>query len=873
MEKEIFDKKDLSPMMLHYVELKEKYQDVVILYRLGDFYELFFDDAIKCSKTLGLTLTYKNCGNNKKAPMCGIPQKSLDIYVAKLIELDEKVAVCEQLTEANNKEIVERDIVRIITPGTVVDSDIIDENQNIYIASIYYNTKSVGISYADISTGEFIVTEFINDSNLEESINNYLAMVSPKEIICNSEGVFLQNKLSCIRAKFIPQFTTFDIQLPLDKLEIFNYLSKQFEFKKQRDCECFNNDLALKSSYQLLKYINQTQKRHLTHINKLKYLNTNNFMQFDANTRLNLELIYSIKDRKKKNSLYWLLDKTKTSMGSRLLRSYIEKPLYDEKLINYRLDAVNDLYKNIISRQNIRESLSTIYDLERLCGRISYGNLTPKDCVALKYSLKNLPNIKNELSKYSSKMLKDVQNQISNFEDLYLLLDKAIDEDKATNNLKDSGFIKKGYNLELDNSVDIATNGVSLISALEARERDRTGIKGLKIKYNKVFGYFIEVLNSQNAGVPYDYIRRQTISNAERFVTEELKQLEYKILNANDDIIKLENSLFKELREILLNHLPELQNAAQALCNLDVIASFATVSAENNYVKPIINNQINSIEIVDGRHPVVEALVSDSEFVPNSTFLNMSDSRTMIITGPNMAGKSTYMRQVALITIMAHIGCFVPATSAKIALTDRIFTRIGANDDLSFGQSTFMVEMNEVSNILNNATNNSLVILDEVGRGTSTFDGLSIAWSVIEYISKHLNMKTLFATHFHELTDLETKLDGIKNYKISVKEFDGNVIFLRKIVRGSANKSFGIEVASLANLPKEVIDRAQEILVALESNELKTEVNIEQSKQPDNNKKYKKLYEILSDLNINNLTPLGAFDILIELFNIIKKDN
>ncbi len=872
------DKNDKSPMMMHYLSLKDKYPDAVILYRLGDFYEMFDDDAEKCSRILGLTLTARNNGTDTKSKMCGIPQKALDVYIAKLIDAGEKVAVCEQLTEPEKGTIVQRDVVRVITPGTVVDSDILDDKSNVYIASIFVSKNDVGISYSDISTGEFVTTEFLGCDNLSQTINDYLAMFMPKEVICNKEALSLQYEMPAVKAQLIPDFTYYDISIPSEKSEIFKEISNQFGFQKIKDCECYNNDFALKSTYFLLKYITQTQKRHLTHIHQLKYLNTNSFMQLDSNSRLNLELVSSIKDRKKRNSLYWLLDKTKTCMGSRTLRSYIEKPLFNDKMINYRLNAVGELFKNIITRENIRDLLSSVYDLERLCGRISYGSLTPKDCVSLRESLKNLSNIKNELSKFSSKMLCDINSDIYNFDNIYDMLIRSINQETATNNLKDNGFILKGFNAELDSYLNISSSSTSTITELEVKERNETKIKNLHISYNKVFGYFIEVPKSQAENVPYNYIRKQTLANSERYVTIELKELEDKILNANDRIVNLEKSIFKDIKEVLFNNLSELQSTAKALCNLDAICSLATVASEKNYCKPIINSNVDRIEIIDGRHPIVEVLNKNEDFVPNDTILNNTDCKTMIITGPNMAGKSTYMRQVALIIIMAHIGSFVPATSAKICLTDRIFTRIGANDDLAFGQSTFMVEMNEVSNILSHATNKSFVILDEVGRGTSTFDGLSIAWSVLEYINNNLNVKTLFATHFHELTELESKLDGIKNYRVSVKEYNNSVIFLRKIVRGSANRSFGIEVASLANLPEEVISRAKEILSILESNDLVTEKQIECNEDNQNAtnaknlKRYNQLYEILSDINVNNLTPLNAFDTIIELTKIIGKN-
>ncbi|MGN0961465.1 MAG: DNA mismatch repair protein MutS, partial [Christensenellales bacterium] len=604
------------------------------------------------------------------------------------------------------------------------------------------------------------------------------------------------------------------------------------------------------------------------------------YMQIDANTRKNLELTETMRDRKKRGSLYWVLNKTKTSMGARLLKTYIDQPLYNDKLINLRLNAVEELCKNIVARGKLSDILYDIYDIERLCGRVSYNNLLNSDCILLKNSLALIPELKEILSQFKATNLIKIAGNLKNFTDIVDLLDRSIvDKNNIVKPNKDGDIIKYGYNKELDEYIDISKTGKIWISELEANEKEKTGIKNLKISYNKVFGYYIEVPNSQSSLVPYNYIRRQTVSNSERYVTDELKVIEEKIVNADGNKDILEKKLFADIREKLLTRIEDIKLTAKAVAELDVLLSFANVALENNYCKPLVSKNYNCIEIIGGRHPVVELINKSEEFISNDTILNSTDSRTMIITGPNMAGKSTYMRQVALITLMAHIGSFVPATSAKIGLVDKIFTRIGASDDLNMGQSTFMVEMSEVSNIIKNATNNSLIILDEIGRGTSTFDGLSIAWSVIEYISKNFTAKTLFSTHYHELTELEGLLDGVKNYKVSVKEFNNSIIFLRKIVRGGASRSFGIEVASLAGLPEDILKRAKDILHILEENDLSKENKLTSSldgdyanKNQQNSKNIKNIVAVLQDLNVNNLTPLNAFDILIQLKNYLKKE-
>mgnify|MGYP004691781631 FL=1 len=867
----------LSQMMKHYLDTKNKYQDTILLYRLGDFYELFFEDAEVCSRELGLTLTGKDCGLEQRAPMCGMPAKSIDAYVAKLIEKGYKVAICEQLSDPvkNSKTLVERDVVRVITPGTIIESNMLDDKSNNYIASVCKDQNNIGASVIDISTGDFFVTEF-TENNTITKLNDFLVMLAPKEIICNNEAKEDLKNLFCIQAQIIPVFTQYN-ESSFEFKTAYNSLLHQFQCTSLAKFGCNNKHYALQSAGALIDYLNDTQKRNLSHINKLQYMYTEEYMQIDANTRRNLELTATLKDGKRKGSLLWILDKTKTSMGARMLKSFIESPLNNDTKINARLKGVEELVKNMIKRENIKEYLFKIYDLERLTGKVAYGNITPKDCLALKVTLSIIPELKQELVSFNSSILKKINDDLLDFQEITDLLENSIAED-CSSVLKDGGFIKHGFNKELDDYANISKIGRKWIVELEAKEREATGIKNLKISYNKVFGYYIEVSNGQKQLVPYRYQRKQTLTNGERFITDELKQMEDKILNADDRKLELEQELFKQIRMELSKHIEDFQKTAKALSLLDVLCSFATVSVEKNYVKPIINKNVNEIEIVEGRHPVVESL-SNNDFVSNDTFLNNTDKRTMIITGPNMAGKSTYMRQVAIITLMAHIGCFVPATSAKICLTDKIFTRIGASDDLLVGQSTFMVEMLEVSNILKNATSRSLIILDEVGRGTSTFDGLSIAWSVMEYISKTLTAKTLFATHFHELTELEGILEVVKNYQVAVKEFNNSVIFMHKIVRGGANKSFGIEVASLADLPEEIISRAREILHALEQNALNqssstfevlnatNQENLNKMKQSTN-----QIISILEDVNTDNLTPLNAFDLILQLKSYLKKD-
>jgi len=866
----------LSPMMSQYFNTKEKYKDAILFYRLGDFYEMFFEDAELCARELELTLTGRDCGLEKRAPMCGVPHHAAETYIGRLLDKGYKVAICEQLSEPQKGKMVERDVVRVITPGTLMESSMLDETKNNYVSSIYKEDDNIGISTIDISTGKFFVTEFTRDNILTKT-NDFLVSIKPSEIIVNNEMLKYYEMLPCCVSNYTPKAYVYDDVN-------FNYKQSLETLKKQLNTQSLvkygiNNRLySITSSGALLNYITETQKRHLSHINNVEYFSLEEYMQLDANTRKNLELTETMKDRKKRGSLFWVLNKTKTSMGARLLKTYIDQPLYNEKLINNRLSSVEELVKNIVIREKLADILYNIYDIERLCGRISYNNLVNADCIMLKNSLKLIPELKNILQSFKSTNLNKIKENLFDFSYLADLIEKSIvDKNNIIKPNKDTDIIKYGFNAELDNYIDITKSGKIWLAEYEAQEKQATGIKNLKVSYNKVFGYYIEVPKAQSAEVPYNYTRKQTTANSERYVTQDLKEIEDKILNADGMKDILEKELFNFVRNELLKEVEKIKITAKAVAELDTYLSFATVAMENNYCKPIINKNNNSIEIIGGRHPVVELLNKSEEFIPNDCIINNNDNRTMIITGPNMAGKSTYMRQVALISLMAHIGSYVPAASAKICLIDKIFTRIGASDDLSLGQSTFMVEMSEVSTILNNTTNNSLIILDEVGRGTSTFDGLSIAWSVVEYLSKNFTCKTLFSTHYHELTELEGILDGIKNYKVSVKEFNNSIIFLRKIVRGGANKSFGIEVASLAGLPESVLSRAKEILHILEENDLSKENKLTSSldqnyanKTAENNKNIKNIMAILTDLNLDTLTPLNAFDILIQLKNYIK---
>lgn len=860
----------LSPMMERYLQTKEQYKESILLYRLGDFYEMFFEDAEKASKILDLTLTGKNCGLAERAPMCGVPYHAVDTYIAKLIAAGEKVAICEQLSEPTGRELVQRDVVRVITAGTVMDSDILEEKRSNYIASIYA-TDNIGIALCDLTTGNVVVSEFHNTCGLQD-LQEYLVCYKPSEIISNKQAQELSHSLDCVKAGYVPQFYPCD-EGSFNKNYAVERILNSYKVLTLDGFGLQTKHLAISALGALLEYLLATQKRELPHLKPPRFEDKNKFMSIDVKTRKNLELTVSYRESKRKGSLLWLLDKTATSMGGRMLSDWIDRPLQKASQINARLDGVEELYRNFIVRANLTETLRNVYDIERLVGKIAYNNVTPRDCIALKNSLKLLPILKKSIDGFTSKILRDINASIEPFYEVADLLERAIKEE-APSVIKESDYIKKGFNAELDELYDLSEHGGARIAALEEQERVKTGIKNLKLGYNKVFGYYFEITNSMLHLAPPNFIRKQTTVGGERFVSPELKELEEKLLTAFESKIKLQKAIFDQLRNDLLEYIPTMQQTAQAVAALDCLLSLARVADSNGYCKPKINTANTRLNIVEGRHPLVEVYLKRDNFITNDVYLDTEDNRTMIITGPNMAGKSTYMRQIALITLMAHIGSFVPAKSAEIPIVDKIFTRVGANDDLQFNQSTFMVEMVEVANILNNATNRSLIILDEIGRGTSTFDGLSIAWAVMEYVSKRICAKTLFSTHYHELTDLEGRVDGVKNFRVTVKEYNGSVIFLHKIARGGANKSFGIEVAALAGVPDEVCERAKEIVALLENSNISVNLDEIADKKAKEQRQFSKTAQevaaILRDIDINKVSPIEAFDILNTLVKRVK---
>ncbi len=856
----------LSPMMQHYLQIKENYKDCIVFYRLGDFYEMFFDDAIKASTLLDLTLTGRDCGLEERAPMCGVPFHAADNYITKLVSFGEKVAICEQLTEANGgKTLVQRDVIKVVTAGTVINNELIDDRTNNFLASVYQDKNKIGLSWVDITTGEFFTRSFSGEKAISSFIDT-LVKIAPVEIIANNFASENFSQSPLVQHGILPNFNTYaDSTFNVSNAK--NCLEKHFNTLTLQHFGIESDGACISASGALLSYLNETQKHALINITSLKKESADDIMMLDINAIKNLELVKTLRDGKRYGSLLWLLDKTKTGMGARKLQSWILSPLNDIDKINYRLNGVEDLFKNTLIRESISELLSAVKDVYRIAGKISNGNLMPKDCVALRNSLEVLPSIKFQLLGLQSNVLCDVSNSIFDFTDTAKLLKDAITDEPPTS-LKDGGYIKKGYNVELDELRLFKENSTVCIAEIENRERERTGIKNLRIGYNRVFGYFIEVTNSFKEKVPYDYVRRQTLANAERYITEELKDLEFKILSSEEKFLKLELSLYNEIKEHLACKIVELKDTADALSVLDVLVSLARVAKENNYTKPTLLDSSCALNLVDSRHPVVER-TSKQKFIANDCSLDTNENRMMIITGPNMAGKSTYMRQVALITLMAHIGCFVPAKYAEIPLTDKIFTRIGASDNLILDQSTFMVEMTEVASILNNATPNSLIILDEIGRGTSTYDGLSIAWAVVEHVCNNLKAKTIFATHYHELTSLENTMEGVKNFKITVKEIQGGIVFLRKIMRGGANRSFGIEVAELAGVNTKITDRAKEILKQLEKSNLLKNTE-RQDFQPEQQIKKSEIERIVCDLDLNNLSPMQAFNVLVDLQEKVK---
>ncbi|MDD4834192.1 MAG: DNA mismatch repair protein MutS [Lutispora sp.] len=861
----------LTPMMQQYFEIKKQHTDKILFFRLGDFYEMFFDDAITASKVLEITLTGRDCGMEERAPMCGIPYHAADSYIGKLIENNYKVAICEQVEDpALAKGIVRREVVKVITPGTITSSLMLDDKINNYLMSIYISNSYISLSYIDLSTGEFFSTS-IDEKKWNIAIDE-INRISPSEILLNISLESLEETYQTISVLDKRYY---------DFYECTQRLKRQFKVETLEGLG-LENETSIKSAGSLLLYLDEVQKNSLYNIKRIKLYSISNYMILDQNTRRNLELCETIRDRSKKGALLSVLDKTRTSMGARMLRQWVEKPLLSVEEINNRLDSVEELFNKFLLREELKEYLNSIYDIERLGSRIALGSANAKDLISFKNSLVNLPYIKEVLSNFNSAILKIAYENFDELKDLYEIIHLSINEE-APFSIKEGNLIKEDYNEEIDKYKKASTNGKQWIIELEQKERQKSGIKSLKIGYNKVFGYFIEVTKANIANIPEDYIRKQTLSNAERYITPELKELEEVVLHADEKLIDLEYETFIKIREEIGYHIERIQETAQLLATLDCLCSFAEVAQNNGYIKPIAG-VFDDINIKEGRHPVVEEQDIKGGFVSNDTLLDCDGNRLLIITGPNMAGKSTYMRQIALIVLMAQIGCYVPASYAKIGVVDRIFTRVGASDDLASGQSTFMVEMTELANIINNATENSLVVLDEIGRGTSTFDGLSLAWSSVEYISDKtkLGCKTLFATHYHELTELESKLPGVKNYYIAVEEKGKDIIFLRKIKRGSISGSYGIHVARLAGVPEEILDRAYDILEVLDKSEKNTQVTI--TSKPKN-KKIKKakeeelnlfnyniyqLAEEIKSLDLDNLTPIEALNKICELKEKLK---
>ncbi len=833
------DKNKLTPMMKQYFEVKERYPDCILFFRLGDFYEMFFEDALIASKTLEIALTGKSCGLDERAPMCGVPYHSANAYISKLVESGFKVAIGEQMEDPQTaKGIVRRDVIRVVTPGTVLEGNLLENKKNNYLMSLYKEGEKIGLAYVDISTGEVNATNLSIDKVIEE-----IAKVHPTEIILNDLSFIEKlNNIATLSNIYINDNFS-ENYLDIKILE--EYFSKDYLQNLNFD----ENDLIKNSLSILLNYIYNTQKQVTSNINNINIYNSSEYMVLDMFTRVNLELTQTIRGNKKKGSLLHVLDKTSTAMGGRLLRKYVEEPLVNKKRIEKRLNVIEEIKDDFMLREDLNEILKNVYDIERICGKIAFEKVTPKEMIHLKNSIEKLPNLKDTINSSSATILNKYIDEMDNLDDIYNLIQEAIKEEPSIT-IKDGNIIKSDFNDELKDLRDISKNGAFMIKEIENREKEKTGVKSLKISFNKVFGYYIEITkaNLNTAKIDETYIRKQTLSNAERFITPELKEIEDKILNAEEKIKNLEYEIFVNIRNTIYENINRIQKTAKIIANIDVFVSFATVAYMNNYVKPIINEK-NKLDIKNGRHPVVENLVGEENFVPNDTYLNVGENIINIITGPNMAGKSTYMRQSAVISLMAHIGSFVPAEYANIPILDRIFTRVGASDDLSQGQSTFMVEMSEVSHILKNATDKSLVILDEIGRGTSTYDGISLAWSIVEYIQKNIKCKTLFATHYHELTDLDQEFNDVKNYSIAVKEENENIIFLRKIIPQGADKSYGIYVAKLAKLPDEVINRSRNILKDLEKKHVYENIAInnkdEINKSDYKDEKYKNQYEAL----------------------------
>jgi len=878
----------LTPMMQQYMDIKNQYKDCILFYRLGDFYEMFFEDAVTCSKVLEITLTGKNCGLDERAPMCGVPFHSVESYLSKMIENGYKVAICEQVEDPKEaKGIVKRDVTRIVTPGTNLNMQVLDETKNNFLMSIMYTTDAYGIAVVDITTGDFFVTEVDNGRKLEDEINKY----SPSEIICNEAFYISGFDIDGIATR---------LNIAVSSLESWYYdedsavskIKNHFKVDSLMGLGLVDFSIGAIAAGGVLQYLYETQKNSLDHLTHITPYITSKYMVLDSATRRNLELLETLREKQKKGSLLWVLDKTKTAMGARLLRKYIEQPLVDYDEIVKRHDAIYSLNNNVITREEIREYLNPIYDLERLLTKVSYKSVNPRDLIALKTSMQMIPHIKLMLRELDdSVLLKDLCEQIDTLQDLSDIIEKAIEEDPPIA-LKEGGIIKDGYDENVDKLRSAKSDGKSWLADIEAKEKENTGIKNLRIKFNKVFGYYLEVTNSYKDLVPETWTRKQTLANAERYITPELKELEDMILGAEDKLYNLEYQLFVDVREAIAAQILRIQQTAKAIAAVDVFCSLALVAERNNFIRPHMNKD-GVIHIKDGRHPVVEKMINNGLFVENDTYLDNDSARVSIITGPNMAGKSTYMRQTALIVLMAQIGSYVPAASADIGIVDRIFTRVGASDDLASGQSTFMVEMTEVANILRNATKNSLLILDEIGRGTSTYDGLAIAWAVIEHISNvsKLGAKTLFATHYHELTELEGKLDSVNNYCIAVKENGDDIVFLRKIVKGGADKSYGIQVAKLAGVPETVLQRARELTDELSNNDIANKVKEMDvkgtSKKSDDNVVREEqqltfkfvdtlttntVIDELKELDLSKVTPIEAINLLYKYQEEIRKN-
>ncbi len=880
------DMSAVTPMMQHYIKTKEEYEDCILFYRLGDFYEMFFEDAETVSRELELTLTGKDCGLTERAPMCGVPFHAADNYINRLVEKGYKVAICEQMEDPRlAKGIVKREVIRVVTPGTNLYTQALDETKNNYIMSVAYISNRFGIAFADVTTGAFMVTEVEKLRNLLDELYKF----SPAELICNEAFCMSGVDLEELRNRLHLSVSALDNWYFDDDL-CQRTLKDHFHVGTLEGLGLKDYDCATIAAGALLTYLLETQKNSLDHMRKITPYVTDKYMLIDSSTRRNLELTETMREKEKRGSLLWVLDKTKTAMGARMLRSFIEQPLIEEEAINQRLDAVEEINRQEMDREEIREYLGPVYDLERLISRVSYQSANPRDLIAFKTSIGMISPIRRLLGQFQSEELKKVYEDMDELQDLYQVLDKAIVEDPPLA-MKEGGIIKDGYDQQIDDYRQAKTKGKTWLAELEAEEKEKTGIKNLRIKFNKVFGYYLEVTNSFKDMVPDYYTRKQTLTNAERYITPRLKELEDMILGAEDKLYALEYDRFAEIRNMIAGEVDRIQKTARAIAKLDAYLSMALVASRNQYVRPKINTR-GIIDIKDGRHPVVEKMITNDMFIPNDTYLDNGKNRISVITGPNMAGKSTYMRQTALIVLMAQIGSFVPASKANIGIVDRIFTRVGASDDLASGQSTFMVEMTEVANILRNATAKSLLILDEIGRGTSTFDGLSIAWAVIEHISnpKLLGAKTLFATHYHELTELEGKLPGVNNYCIAVKERGDDIVFLRKIVKGGADKSYGIQVAKLAGVPDSVINRAKELVEELVSADITStvkdiasegkkskakppvhydEVDMEQISLFDTVKDDDVLEELKS-IKIDELRPVDALNVLYRLQNKLK---